>query len=233
AIHWINRPTFQQVVQTGSTDAWSCHASRVADTVVAGASLAIDGELGPTMLQVGKPKSVCGVAEVNGGGVRNEGAHLACYKAKTTKGQPRHRPAGGTLASSFANGRVSLSPINSICLGAVVDGGSSAVRADGRECFRARLQDSSTQDAEVAVTDASGQRRMKVLRLDSVCLPVATPAGEIVDTSGELACFRTRRASGEPRFPGRDVVVETQLGVETHTLRRDDRVCVAARVTLD
>jgi hypothetical protein len=231
AIHWINRPTFQQVVQTGSTDAWACQSSRA--TIADDLSIAIDGELGPTVANILKAKHVCGSADVDGSGVTTENAHLACYKARTASGQARHHPSGASLASAFATGQVSLSSMSSICVGAEVDGSNSAASPDSRECFRARLNGADASSATVTIIDDDGERRSEILKLDSVCLPVSTPAGAIVDGSAELACFRTRRARGEAKFVERDVTVVSQLGTETRTLLRDDRICVPARIALD
>jgi hypothetical protein len=231
AIHWINRPTFQQVVQTGSTDAFACQASRgdIADNL----TLAIDGELGATVVALSKAKHVCGIADVDGAGVINDGAHLACYKAKTISGQPPHRPASGTLASAFATGPVKLSSLSSVCVGAEVDGDISSTMTDSRECFRARLNGADASPATVTVIDDNGERQSEIVKLDSVCLPVSTPAGAIRDSSSELACFRTRRARGEESFEDREVIVVSELGTETRMLVKDDRLCVPARISID
>jgi acyl-homoserine lactone acylase PvdQ len=231
AIHWINRPTFQQVVQTGSTDAFACQSSR--GDIRSDLTLAIDGELGATVVALSKAKHVCGIADVDGAGITNAGAHLACYKAKTASGQPRHRPRTGTVASAFATGPIKLSSLNSVCVGAEVDGDISSTSTDGRECFRARLNGADASSSTVTVIDANGERRSEIVKLDSVCLPVSTPAGPISDASGELACFRTRRARGEESFAGREVTVVSELGTETRTLVKDDRLCVPARISID
>jgi len=70
------------------------------------------------------------------------------------------------------------------------------------------------------------------MRLESVCLPVSTPAHELVDATGNLACFRARRARDEERFTGHDVSVVSELGSGAQSLVREDRVCVPARVAM-
>ncbi len=232
AIHWINRPTFQQVVQIGEADAFACESSRTLDPADK-QPLAIESALGDGTLVIGKPKAVCEAAEVGETALRNAGAHLACYRARAESSQDMPPPRTASLHSPFVSGGVALSRVSGLCIAAEVDGEASAPAPSGRQCFRASLTDASDPDVEIAVTDGFGTRTMRLVRLDSVCMPISTPAHELVDASGDLACFRVRRAKGEERFTAQDVDVVTELGASSQSLVRDDLVCVPARVEVD
>lgn len=235
AIHWINRPTFQQVVQIGEVDSYACYRSRLASgsDSVAGTSLEVSSELGDTVLTIGKARSVCNAAEAGGSAIAHAGAHLACYKASPASGESPHRPGGADLSTPLVSGRVSLSATKGVCLTAGVNGGAPLASINSHECFAARLAAGDDPEAEVEITDSFGTRRSVLVRLESVCLPLATPSSEIVDPAGDLACFKIRRARGEERFVASGVDVTTGIGTETQTLLRDDRLCVPARVTPD
>jgi hypothetical protein len=234
AIHWINRPTFQQVVETGSTQSYLCDRSKASGGgAVADENLTINGPLAATTIDIVKAASVCNAAGVGEGAALPEtGAHLACYRARTASGAAKHRPEGAALRSSLGSGDVRLAPLKSVCLSATVDGESSGA-ADTFECFKAKFENKTDSRRIVEVTDVDGTRMLRVLRLDSVCIPAETPAGPILDPNASLACFKARRAPGEGKFAPRDAEVITALGTETQTLSREERLCVPAGVSLD
>lgn len=232
AIHWINRPTFQQVVQVGSTQAFACAKSRSNASPV-GVTVEIGGELGDTAVTLGKAEALCEAAEVDDGGIADAGARLACFQAKTASGRPRHEPGAAVLRSSLGAGTVSLSTVKSLCLAATVDAVSAETAVDARECFRAKFTGAAAPRTFVTVEDSTGRRRVETMRLDSVCLPASVGLPAVADASSELACFRTRRARGENRFVPRDAAVGTQLGSGSWSLLRDGRLCVPAAVALD
>jgi hypothetical protein len=46
----------------------------------------------PKLFDITKPTRLCNPVDKNGEGIKNYNAHLMCYQAKPTKGQPRHQP---------------------------------------------------------------------------------------------------------------------------------------------
>jgi acyl-homoserine lactone acylase PvdQ len=229
AIHWINRPTFQQVVQTGDLDGMACYRAKGED--IETSYIAIDGPLGETTLAVGRTTAICNTAAIGGSPVANDTAHLACAKAKTAPGTAAHKPGMGTLRSRFGSGGVKIKAASGLCLPAGVDGESSSASSNALECFRASFTTKIAQQT-VAVEDAFGERSLRVLKLDSVCVPVSTPTTAIVDANSAIACYKATRAADEERFEPAEVDVTSERGAETVTLQRDDRVCVPAGVDL-
>ncbi|HYC56377.1 MAG TPA: penicillin acylase family protein [Candidatus Binatia bacterium] len=234
AIHWINRPTFQQVVQIGQTDAFACYASRTAPGTesLAGTQISVSGEADEADMLVQKAASICNVAQTGDVAANREGAHLACYQTRRERGEMPFAGATGALQSALATGTVSLGSGNAVCVPAAIDGESHAGEVDRYQCFRARL-DGELDRAPISVSDDLGSRQARAVRLESVCVPTATAAGEIVDPAGALACFRTRKVAGAEPFQSFGVEVESEIGSESQTVRKADRVCLPATVRLD
>ncbi|HYB98371.1 MAG TPA: penicillin acylase family protein [Candidatus Limnocylindrales bacterium] len=234
AIHWINRPTFQQVVQIGDVDSFACYDSRTARGTepLQGVSVQVDGEADSAELVVQKAQSVCNVADQDGRGIRRQGAHLACYQARRSRESDPLQAQTASLQSEFANGTVTLAAGTGLCVPASVDGQAYDGDLNRLQCFRAALE-GELDRATVSLEDGLGARDARIARLDSVCVPTATAAGPIADAAAALACFRTRKVPGAAPFQPADVDVDSELGSEQQTLRKADRLCVPARVTLD
>jgi hypothetical protein len=215
------------VVQVGSVDAYSCANARGSSS--ADVSLEVGGELGEGTIDIGKAKSLCTATSLDGAAVANADARLACYRASSDRSQPFERPRTATLTSPLLSSDITISALASVCLPAAVDGSSLATSISAKQCYRAAAAEDA--NVEVAVSDELGERRMRLLRLESVCVPVRTAAHGVSDPAADLACFRARRARGEERFVSHDVSVATEIGTDSQTLRRDDRVCVPASVT--
>jgi acyl-homoserine lactone acylase PvdQ len=235
AIEWVNRPTFQQVVQTGDLDALACYRARTAagSTPAPAASLAITGPLGATTLGVGEVASVCNAATIDGAAPQNTGAHLACSKARVAPGAALQKPATAMLRSRFGAGEVSLSPASALCVPATVAGETAAGPQNAVECFRAKFTGDIDPRTLVDVSDPAGDRNMRIVSLDSICMPASTPQTAIVDSHSAVACYRASRAPGQDRFSRSDVTVADEIGSTTDTLLRDDRVCVPAGVSFE
>jgi hypothetical protein len=194
AIHWINRPTFQQVVQIGADiDPFKCYKARGG----AGAPsqvLTVSDELGARGVAVSKPQALCNAAAVNQQAVADPTAHLTCYQLKNVPGTPRFLRRTVEITNRFGAQTVTLLKPSSLCVPSAHDGAAAALPTDAVTCYRARRADAAQI---VDVQDAFQNESTRVRKLASVCLPTDTGGG-VIDRADRLACYTIRSVPGNP-----------------------------------
>jgi hypothetical protein len=229
AIHWINRPTFQQVVQIGADiDPFKCYKARGG----AGASsqvLTVSDELGSRGVAVAKAEALCNAAAVNQQAVADPTAHLTCYQLKNVPGTPRFLRRTVEITNRFGAQTVTLLKPSSLCVPSAHDGAAAALPTDAVTCYRARRADAAQI---VDVQDAFQNESTRVRKLASVCLPTDTGGG-VIDRADRLACYTIRSVPGQPRFVQRDVSVADAISTQTLTARTPSTLCVPSGVAVE
>src|SRR5439155_4105969 len=132
AIHWINRPTFQQVVQTRNVDHYKCYKTKLRGTFTA-PLVTITDRFGTRSATLVRPDSLCNPVDKNGEGIADETAHLVCYRLK----QPAFVGASVTAANQLGTQSFALTKVRTLCVPSEKDGVASALGIDHFECYRA------------------------------------------------------------------------------------------------
>jgi hypothetical protein len=225
AIHWINRPTFQQVVQIGADiDPFKCYKARgdTAPPLV----LTLSDELGSRGVAVSKAQALCNATAVNAQAVTDPTAHLTCYQLKNVPGMPRFLRRTAEVTNRFGAQTLTLLKPSSLCVPSTHDGTAAALPTDAFTCYRARGADVAQT---VDVYDAFQHESTRVRRLASVCRPT-DPGGGVIARADRLACYTIRSVPGQPRFVQRDVAVSDAISSNTLTARTASTLCVPSTV---
>jgi hypothetical protein len=236
AIHWINRPTFQQVVQIGAdTDPFKCYRARTAaGTVYNRASVALTDELGSTMSIARRPDAVCNAAAVEAQVRMDPTARLACYRIKAAAGEPRFTARDVMVSNRFGDAPLTLFKAWSVCVASVNDGVSAAQPLDHFKCYRARTPVGASRFTRrtVSVVDDFETKSTVVRKPHSLCLPVDKNGEGIVDRSDRLACYQIKDAPQQPRFTARTVGVANSIGNHTVAATKTTTLCVPSTVVV-
>jgi hypothetical protein len=237
AIHWINRPTFQQVVQIGAdVDPFECYKAKADRGTASPApqTLALTDELESNQLVVSKAEAACNAADVNQQGLADPSAHLTCYKLKEAPGQPRFTPRTVQTNNRFGDQALTLLKASSLCVPSIHDGAEAALATDFFKCYRARVAVGGNRfvSQTVALQDTFGDRIAKVRKPAQVCLPVDAGDG-MVDRADRLVCYKIKSAPGQPRFDRRAVVVAGPIANQTLTARKPSTLCVPSTVAIE
>jgi hypothetical protein len=230
AIHWLNRPTFQQVVQIGAdVDPFKCYKARVAGANPAPQLLSLSDELGARGVAVAKAQAVCNAAAVNGQPTADPTTHLTCYQLRRVPGTPRFVRRTAAIDNRFGTQAVSLLKPASLCVPSTHDGTTGVLPTDALTCYRAR---GAAVDQTLRIDDGVHDADARVRKLASVCLPTDTGGG-IIDRADRLACYQIRSVPGQPKFVRRDVAVASPIRDETVTARAPSTVCVPTSVQVE
>jgi hypothetical protein len=156
AIHWINRPTFQQVVQIGNFDHFKCYKVARPQAPDPGLVTLTDG-FESRATRVLRLDSICNPVDKNGEGISDPMRRLACWKIKNdTIPSPRRtigrrRPAGERHARDDA------------VEAAVLRGGGERLACDGG-VGRLQVLSRGTRRRPVPAEDGAAERRLRVTR---------------------------------------------------------------------
>jgi acyl-homoserine lactone acylase PvdQ len=236
AIHWINRPTFQQVVQIGEDiDPFKCYRARRAHGTAKPApvtvSLADDFE--SKSMVVSKIDSLCNAADVEAQGVADPSAHLACQRIKDAPGEPRFVRRQVMISDRFGSRAVVLQKPWSLCAPSLVDGVGGSLPLDYFKCYRARLAGGQGRFPRqtIEVEDGFETKDTLVLKPFLVCSVANVDDGGTIDPSNEMACYKIKDASGQSRFERRDVAVSSDVAEQVVTVRKAATLCVPATIS--
>ncbi|HZR81875.1 MAG TPA: penicillin acylase family protein [Candidatus Binatia bacterium] len=222
AIHWINRPTFQQVVQLPALDHYKCYRARNL-TPFARRTVTLAGDFETKSTLVLRPDSICNPVDANGAGIQDATAHLECYRVRDASGQPPSATRTVDATDELGERSLALTKPVSLCVPSTKDGVASALRLDDFECYRAARPVPRFARRSVALTDQFESSNATLLRPDTVCAPVARDGGAIADPDGHLTCYRLQE---RPPFGGRQVTTENDLGGEVLQASRAVSLCV-------
>lgn len=115
AIEWINRPTFQQVVQLGhATDPFKCYRAKPQPGTGGPPPRTVDlvDEVESKTTVVSRPAGLCNAANVAAQGVKDPTAHLACYRIKAAPDQPPFSPLNVSVSNQFGSSALALTKVH-------------------------------------------------------------------------------------------------------------------------
>jgi hypothetical protein len=221
AIHWINRPTFQQVVQVPNVDHFKCYKTRKVTGFVR-RTVGLDDPFGPSVATLTRPDSLCNPADKNGEGTADPTAHLECYRV-------RDLPRGSrtvTVNNQFGAQALTLRRARTLCVPSEKDGVASPLALDFFKCYRATRGTPRFVRRTVSVADQFETKQTVVRRPDTVCTAVDVDGGGMRDATAALTCYRIRNAAGQTRFGGQQAATANAFGNETLSAVRARTLCV-------
>jgi acyl-homoserine lactone acylase PvdQ len=220
-VHWINRPTFQQVVQARQIDHYKCYRARSRSGFTPQLVTLAD-RFGTRSMPLVRPDTLCNPVDKNGEGIVDPTAHLECYR-------PRSSASAGasvTVTNQLGVQTFGLTKIRSVCVPSEKDGVASALGIDHFACYRARAGAPAFVPLTVTLADQYETKNTLVRKPDTVCAPVDKNGEGIKDPTVALVCYRIKDVAGQPRFGRRIASITNQLGSETVTAVKARTLCV-------
>jgi penicillin amidase len=227
AIHWINRPTFQQVVQIGNFDHFKCYKVARPQSPDPGLVTLADG-FETRLTRVLRLDSICNPVDKNGEGISDPMRRLACYKVRNeVDGSPRRAISVDDQLSSDT--RITTRP-RLLCLAAEENGSPATEALDDFKCYRAARPAPRFQKRTMQLNDVFESRSTLVRRVDSVCNAVGVDGAPVLDPTKHLACYKIKNNPGQPAHARQDISYATEFGSAAGTTVKPTLVCVPARV---
>ena len=227
-IDWINRPTFQQVVQIPAVDHYKCYKA-VGTSGFTRRSVTLVDQFGTTLSVVVKPDALCNAVDKNGEGIRDATAHLECYVIKQAGGAP---PRLAVISNQFGSATSLIKGPRRLCVPSQRDGAASALNLDHYLCHRQTRPTPRFLRRAVTLVDDYESKTTLVLRPDSLCAPVNKDGGGIKDPTTHLQCYRIRQVGGQFRFAPRNATTTNQFGSGSLGVRAPRTLCVPSTKTL-
>jgi hypothetical protein len=221
AIHWINRPTFQQVVQLPNVDHFKCYRAKSRSGFTQRLVTLTDAA-GTRTATVLRPDALCNPVDKNGEGIGDETAHLECYRLK----HPRVPTGLVTATNQFGSTTFSAGKPRTLCVPSETDGVPSALDLDHFACAKATHPSPRFTARTVTLADAFETKTTVVRKPDTVCRPVDKNGEGVRNPTSALTCYRVKDASGQTRYTARDVAVANQFGTETVGATKVRTLCV-------
>jgi acyl-homoserine lactone acylase PvdQ len=227
AIHWINRPTFQQVVQIGNFDHFKCYrVARPQAPHPSIVSLTDDFEARET--RVLRLDTICNPVDKNGEGITDPMRRLACYKIRNDTVPSPARTVG--VDNQLGSDTRTTTRPRLLCLAAEENGFPAATALDNFKCYRASRATPRFQRQTVQLSDDFENRTTLVRRPDSICNAVAVDAGTVLDPTKHLACYKIKNTAGQAAHVRQDVSLATPFASAAATTVKPSLLCVPARV---
>jgi hypothetical protein len=225
-IEWVNRPTFQQVVQLPTADHYKCYkVSAVAPPFQPRTVTLVDQFETKTTL-VRRPYAICNPVDKNGSGMSDPTAHLACYRIKDAAGQPPFAKRNVLMSNQFGDQGLTVRRARTLCLPAEKDGVASALNIDHFKCYKAGHPVPRFVPRTVTLADQFESKTTVVRKADSICTPVDKNGEAIKDAATHLTCYAIKDGRGQPSFASRNVQVGDQFGNELERAVRAVGLCV-------
>lgn len=229
AIHWINRPTFQQVVQIGNFDHYKCYKVGQPQAASPGTVTLADGFETRTT-RVLRLDSVCLPVDKNGEGIDDPARRLACFRIRNAPGQPPSAARVVGVDTQLASAAQTVTRPRLLCVAAEATGVPAAEAFDDFKCYRAGRATPRFARRTVQLTDAFESRSTLVRRPDVLCHAAAMNGERALDPTRHVACYKIKNNPGQPAHARQTVQLTTPFGSATATTVRPSALCVPARV---
>ena len=224
--HWINRPTFQQVVQTRSVDHYRCYRAKHRSTFTP-QFVTFTDRFGTRSATLFRPDTLCNAVDKNGEGIVDSSAHLACYRVR----QSVFGGAAVTTANQFGAQSFGLTRVRTLCVPSEVNGVASALGIDHVACYRATHGTPLFVPQTVTVADQYAAGSVVVAKPDTVCTAADKNGEGVKDPTVAFTCYRTKPVPGQAGFASRSATVTNQFGTATVTVMKPRTLCVPSEVT--
>ncbi len=190
--------------------------------------------LGDTSVIVNAVDSLCHPAGVDGSGIANSTAALACYDTKAPKGAPKFQQRDVQTSDRFGELSVRLSGAASLCVPSEADGVAAPFPVDHVQCYRAKVMKGAPAFVQrtVAVTDGLEARNVIVQKPVLLCAAADKNAEGVRRPSDRLVCYATKDVKGQADFAKRTSAVTNQLGELSLDLKGSKTLCVPATAVL-
>ena len=227
AIHWVNRPTFQQVVQIPNVDHFKCYRAKP-KTPFARRDVTLADQFGLRNTVLLRPDSICNPVDKNGEGIEDPSTHLACYRIRDVAGQGPFGSRQVTTTDQF--GTESMGPLRArtVCVPSTQDGVPSPLSIDHFKCYKASRATPRFARRDATLTDAFGTTNAAVVKPQAFCDAVDQAGTGIRDASARLVCYKIRDGAAQPGLLPRDAIVANELGAETLNAVKATMLCLPA-----
>ena len=225
AIAWINRPTFQQVVQIPATDHFKCYRVR-SGTAFSPVTVTLTDQFGTRTSTLQRPDSICNPVDKNGEGIADPATHLACYRLRDAAGHlgaPRV-----SLTDQFGTEALTLTSARTLCLPSTLDGVPSVLAIDRFRCYTAARPTPRFSKRPVTLADAFDTKNTTLMGPQLVCDAVDENGLGMRDPMARLVCHKIRDVAGQTRFAPHDATVANELGSTALTAIKPSALCLPA-----
>jgi acyl-homoserine lactone acylase PvdQ len=221
AIHWINRPTFQQVVQLREVDHYECYKAKGRSGFTP-QFVTLTDQFGTRSVTLSRPDSFCNPVDKNGESIVDPTTHLECYRMK----QSAFAGANVTAVNEIGVQQLGLTQVRTLCVPTAEAAVPSALGVDHFACYRTPHGTPPFVRQTVSLADEFQTKNTLLTKPDSVCTPADKNGEGIKNSTVALACYRMKVVAGQPRFAPHGVTVTNQFGNETLTAVKARTLCV-------
>jgi hypothetical protein len=229
AVHWINRPTFQQVVQIGAPASFKCYKTANAPRLPASTVMLADPfETKNTVVR--KPALFCNPVDAAGSGITDETAHLTCHKIRNAGGQPPFTRRDVQVSNRFGAHTLTLVKPTTLCAPSAAGGVPLARPLDHFKCYKVSRPVPRPTRQTVQLVDVFESKATTLYKPRAVCTAVDNNGAGLTDPAARLVCYQIKDAPGQAPFARRDVDVSEPFGDMTLSLTKSRLVCVPSFV---
>jgi len=203
------------------TDNYKCYQAKESGTRFAPRPVTLADDFETKPANVIKPSTTCNPADVNGEGIADSSAHLACYRIKET--------AGFTTRSVLAHDRfgddtLTVVRAQELCVPSEQNQVPSTLNIDHYKCYKVSHATPRFSRRTVNVADEFGSTHTAVLKPSALCNAVSKNNEGVKDPSVHLTCYRIKDL-GAPSSP-HQVAIHNQFGDENLTALHSRTLCV-------
>jgi hypothetical protein len=203
------------------SDNYRCYRAQRSTPAFAPRNVTLGDEFETTTAYVSRPDTTCNPADVEGEGMGDATAHLACYRIR----EPRGFTARSVLVRNrFGDETLTLSRAQSLCVPSEQNHVASALNIDHYKCYKATRATPRFSRRTVAQADEFTTANSTVMRPVALCNAVDKNGEGIQDASAHLACYAIK--DPPPRFTPRNVAIHNQFGDETRSVTAPRTLCV-------
>lgn len=225
AIHWINRPTFQQVVQIGdSPDPLKCY--RASSSSRQQFQAAVADELATYAAGAKRAQLFCDAAGIDGEAISSPTTAMTCRRMRPSATFAKLEVS---ISNRFGDQRLRIRKPTTLCTPATTDANPPSTSIPAYSCYRAAPR-GRFEKRTISVSDGFESVMTEVRRPTAVCLPASVDGAPVLDGGDTLVCYSIRTRAGAPAFTSQDVTATDRWETSELSLRRAQTVCVPSFV---
>ncbi len=180
------------------------------------------------------PRMVCNATSQNGSTITDSTVHPLLYKIKDDKSVPQTKfaPIGVTVADQFGSEMVILKKPYALSVPSARSPVASSGDLDHMKCYQTKsLPGAPKISALRTLVDQDETRLVAITKRVAVCIPTSQDGGAIANPSQDLACYKIKSGTGQPKFTPAQAAMSNELATQTLELKKPFLLCVPATVT--
>jgi polyvinyl alcohol dehydrogenase (cytochrome) len=202
------------------TDNYKCYQAKEPGARFAPRPVTLVDDFEAKPANVLRPSTTCNPADVNGEGIADTTAHLACYRIKEAAG---FTTRSVLVHNRFGDDTLTVVRAQELCVPSEQNQVPSSLNIDHYKCYKVSHATPRFSRRTVSVADEFGTTHPAVLKPSTLCNAVDKNNEGVKDPSVHLACYKIKDA---PRLGAHQIAIHNQFGDENLTALRGRTLCV-------